>query len=301
MPALAMDRPGPPGVRAENLSEFLAAELPPINFLIEPFLPDPSILLLHAKAGVGKTWVALSMGVAVASGCTIWGCKVHGPTPVLFVDGEMPANSLQDRLRALTANLEKLEAASMFHVLRHSRAPEGLPDLSTTEGQALVEREIKRIGPSSGGVLLILDNQSSLMPSMAENEADHWAEVQQWLISLRRRGHSTILVHHQNKSGEQRGTARRLDVLDTSIALAKLQSGGGLRVKFEYEKNRGFYGADAEPFVAEFDGSEWAVVDDKRQLAIKARELSASGLTIREIEKQLEIPKSTVGRWLKSS
>ena len=41
------------------------------------------------------------------------------------------------------------------------------------------------------------------------------------LSMLRRRGVSVLIVHHAGKGGEQRGTSRREDVLDTSISLRR--------------------------------------------------------------------------------
>ena len=43
--------------------------------------------------------------------------------------------------------------------------------------------------------------------------------MQRWLLSLRRRGKGALLIHHAGKGGQQRGTSRREDVLDTVIAL----------------------------------------------------------------------------------
>ena len=62
--------------------------------------------------------------------------------------------------------------------------------------------------------LLILDNLSTLAPSIQENEADAWAPFQSWVLKMRRRGVSVLLVHHAGKGGQQRGTSRREDVLD---------------------------------------------------------------------------------------
>jgi hypothetical protein len=58
------------------------------------------------------------------------------------------------------------------------------------------------------------------------------------------------------KGGQQRGTSRREDVLDTSISLrrpADYSPAEGARFEVHYEKHRGFYGADAEPFEAKLE------------------------------------------------
>jgi putative DNA primase/helicase len=67
--------------------------------------------------------------------------------------------------------------------------------------------------------LLVLDNLSSLTAVIRDNDAESWNPIQEWLLRLRRRGTSVLIVHHAGKGGEQRGTSRREDVLDTSISL----------------------------------------------------------------------------------
>ena len=62
---------------------------------------------------------------------------------------------------------------------------------------------------------------------------------------------SVLVIHHGGKSGQQRGTSRKEDVLDTVIALRKppdYQADQGARFEIHFEKSRGFFGPEAEPF-----------------------------------------------------
>ena len=68
---------------------------------------------------------------------------------------------------------------------------------------------------------LIVDNLSSLTAVIRDNDAESWGPIQEWLLKLRRRGISVLIVHHAGKDGQQRGTSRREDVLDTSISLRR--------------------------------------------------------------------------------
>jgi len=67
--------------------------------------------------------------------------------------------------------------------------------------------------------LVILDNLATLCRVGKENESESWLPIQDWLLRLRRRGIAVIVIHHANKSGGQRGTSSREDVMDTVIAL----------------------------------------------------------------------------------
>jgi hypothetical protein len=102
--------------------------------------------------------------------------------------------------------------------------------------------------------MLILDNLSTLAGGIRENEADDWEGVQRWLLAQRRAGRLVLIVHHAGKGGQQRGTSRREDVMDTVIALrrpAEYTPAQGARVEIHLEKARGIVGADAAPFLAE--------------------------------------------------
>jgi Protein of unknown function (DUF3489) len=65
---------------------------------------------------------------------------------------------------------------------------------------------------------------------------------------LRRRGISVLIVHHAGKGGQQRGTTRREDVLDTSISLrhpADYSPVEGARFEIHLEKARGVRGRES--------------------------------------------------------
>ena len=109
----------------------------------------------------------------------------------------------------------------------------GLPDLASDEGQAAIEAAL------GDAKLVVLDNLSSLVRSGRENEADTWQPVQDFLLRLRRKGVSVLLIHHAGKGGQQRGTSRREDVLDTVISLrrpADYQPSEGARFEVHIEK-----------------------------------------------------------------
>ena len=100
----------------------------------------------------------------------------------------------------------------------------------------------------AGVELAVIDNLSTLCRSGIENEAESWLPIQEWLLGLRRRGMSAMIVHHAGKRGLQRGTSRREDVLDTTIAMRRpkdYEPSEGCRFEVHFEKSRGFTGDDA--------------------------------------------------------
>ena len=77
---------------------------------------------------------------------------------------------------------------------------------------------------------------------------------------------SVLLIHHANKNGQQRGTSKKEDVMDTVIALRRPEDydpSEGARFEVHYEKARHFYGEAAEPFEVQLKEQDnrffWAV------------------------------------------
>src|SRR6202035_2222966 len=104
-----------------------------------------------------------------------------------------------------------------------------------------------------------------------------------------RRNISVLIVHHAGKGGQQRGTSRREDVLDTVISLrhpADYSPTEGAKFEVHYEKLRGVYGEDAKPFEAKLETREdvavWSVreLDDANRARVEA--LLDDGHSLRE-------------------
>jgi putative DNA primase/helicase len=182
-------------VTAEKFGEL---EIKPREFLLNPCITAQSLGMIHAPRGCGKTSVTLGLVVAMASG-TEW-LKWDAPKPVgvLYVDGELPAIVLRDKLKMMVRGMNGQLLSGALKIITPDLQNRPMPDLSLPSGQALIEQHL------DGVSVLILDNLSCLVQA-AENEDQDWAPVQQWLLALRRRGIAVLFIHHSGKSGKQRG------------------------------------------------------------------------------------------------
>ena len=194
-----------------TLEELLNKEIPPRQNLLSPWLPSQGLCMIYATREFGKTWMALEIAYSVASGGSFLCWEAESPNGVIYIDGEMPLSLFQERLSGIK-QWRGQEISKPFNILSPDVQEFGIPDLSSTEGQneidTLISDEIK---------LVVLDNLSTLFRSGKEYDSDSWLPVQEWLLRLRSRGKSVLLIHHAGKSGQQRGTSRREDVLDTVI------------------------------------------------------------------------------------
>jgi putative DNA primase/helicase len=285
-------------LRAVSFEELLQMEVPPREMILAPILPTQGLGMLYSKRGLGKTYLALSIAYAVASGEAFLKWKATKPRPVLFVDGELPLATLKERLASVTEGLAEMVEPGMLRFITPDLQDRPIPDLTTREGQALIEAEL------GDAELLILDNLSALCRTGKENEGESWLPVQEWALRLRQRGVSVLFVHHAGKGGAQRGTSRREDLLDLVVNLrhpSDYAPSDGLRCEVHFEKCRGFFGEDAKPFEVGLQagvsgGTVWTMRGLEDALEARAAVLYAEGLRVREVAEELGVSKSQAGR-----
>jgi putative DNA primase/helicase len=294
--SIATEQARPP-FQAVGINDFLALDIPPREMLLAPILPERSLAMLYAPRGLGKSWLALSIGLAVASGAPLLRWSAPRQRNVLYVDGEMPLVSLQERLKAISVPFGTDIPNDGFRILAADQVDGGI-NLSTEHGQRSLEPLLEDVD------LLILDNLSTLCTATSESASDAWVPIQNWLLMLRRRGIAALLVHHAGTNGRQRGTSRREDALDSVIALRRPEdysSEQGARFEIHFEKLRNRVEGDGSiPFEARVenigDGIRWLSSDLKPPLLMHAAELFAEGMTVREVASVLRISKSEAGR-----
>ena len=282
--------------------DFMALEFPPRENILPPWLPRQGLTMVYAPRGIGKTHCSLGIGYAVTSAGSFLGWSATTPRNVLFIDGEMPAVVLQERIANIAASNDK-EPAAQFKIYTPDMQPSGMINLSCPTDQAALEPFLEGID------LIILDNLSTLCRSGRENEGEAWLPVQQWALQQRAAGRSVLFIHHAGKNGEQRGSSRREDVLDTVISLkrpAGYTPDMGACFEVHFEKARGLYGDDTKPFEARLvtspNGSQaWAIkaLDDSN--AEKVAKLLNEGVPQSEIAELLGIAKGTVSKAKKTA
>ena len=62
--------------------------------------------MVYAPRGIGKTFFGLNVAYAVASGGAFLCWKAEAPMRVMYIDGEMPAVTMQERLAAIVNSHE---------------------------------------------------------------------------------------------------------------------------------------------------------------------------------------------------
>lgn len=286
-------------VDAVGMGEFLQMRFPPREYLLKPWLTTTGLVMIDAPAGHGKTWLALSIGYAVAGGQPLLGWSCERPGRVLYVDGELPGELLQRRLAVLGPTLP----AESFVVLSRSQFEaqgELMPDLGTEEGRNALDAIIERHQID----LIILDSVSTLVRSGTDNDVESWREIQDWSLTHRAKGRAVIYLHHHGRSGQPRGTSAREIVLDARIKMAmddtaKVEA-DETAFKIEFAKARDFFGADRAPLIARLTTADGTAVSWHCQILKtqneQVQELLEEGKTSTEIADELKLSRGRISQ-----
>ena len=281
-----------------TIEDFLSRELPPRENILSPWLPRQGLAMVHSKRGIGKTFVSLNIAYAVACGGSFLRWMAPQPAGVLYIDGEMPAGVIQKRLAEIVQNNE-LEPQKPFLYMSPDMQDSAMPDLSTAAGQQAVEKYL-----TNEIELIIIDNISTLSRHGQENEARSWLPLQEWSLRLRAKGKAVLFIHHSGKGGSQRGTSKREDILDSVINLRHTQDyepQSGACFEIHFEKSRGIYGADVEPFEARLEDGLWTMKDLKTSSLEKVIRLTKDGYSQKDIADEIGKNKGYISRLVKQA
>ena len=197
--------PGDPVPETFTAAGLMVLELPPLQWVVPDLLPE-GVTVLGGKPKMGKSWLALGLGIAVASGGVALGTKPVQRGEVLYL-------ALEDNPRRLQKRLGKL--------LDGGGAPPGLhiatdwPRMDEGGGQIL-EDWLKEHPEAR---LVVVDILKKVRPRLGANrnvyEADYEAlEAMQRLAG--EYGVGILVVHHLRKMG----ASDPLDELSGSTGLS---------------------------------------------------------------------------------
>jgi len=283
--------------------DFLDMDIPEREVILEPIITRQSLIMLHAWRGLGKTLTTLGIALAIANGKSFLKWRATKPHRVIYIDGEMPANQMQNRIKKILKSMGVSEHNNdYFKLLTPDFQDMGMPDISTQEGQD----ELYNLSSFRDAEVVVIDNLSTLCRTGKENEESSWNSVQSLILRLRKEGKAVLIVHHSGKGGGQRGTSKKEDILDTVITLKRPEdytASEGARFKVEFEKARNLMGDDADTFEVNVinnpDGSlDWEYNEVVNEMAYNILEAYQELGSIRKAAKELNISTSTAHKYV---
>jgi biotin operon repressor len=215
---------------------FRDLKIEPRAKLIGDWFREGDLGILFAPRGLGKTFLALLMGQGISEKAPVGPWRVQAdPVGVLFIDGEMPAELMQERVKSMEIN------SPLFTILNHEELFKKT-DIVLNLTEKTTQTAITEICVKHKKKVLVLDNLSCLFQGVKENDADDWEKVLPWLLHLRRLGIAVIIVAHSGRNNATiRGTSRREDAAFWIIRLDEVNVSGprtGSRFISRFQKQR---------------------------------------------------------------
>jgi len=175
-----------------SASGWLQRKMPPIDWLLGDILTTTVRAFLVGRTGLGKTMLGLAIAFGVAFGTGFLHWRSARPARVLYIDGEMPAELLIQRVRDaarrigredLLANLLLLSTEDAEAIAKQFPSIGIFEPLNTEAGHEVVKRLCHLLKPE----LIVFDNVQSLLVG-SQKEEETWLgalPVVQWLTAQR--------------------------------------------------------------------------------------------------------------------
>ena len=195
--------------------DFINTDFPEKKYYLGHIIAEQQIILVPGWRGTGKTWFCLGLADSITSGRNFGPWEIGSIVPVLYVDAELPPIDLKERMASL--NPGENRKAHLYVYNDCLMTANGIKRANLTDD--IWQKDLRDAISDLGVKVVIFDNISSLTPGIEENSKKDWDPINQFLLTLRFDGVTSILPHHTSKEGKQRGTSGREDNIDFSILL----------------------------------------------------------------------------------
>ena len=280
----------PQGLTTLTLNQFVAKTYPPITYYMYPIISNECLGMIFALPGKGKTLFALELAWRCSQGLDFMDWKFNNmikPPPVLYVEGEMSATQVQDRVSSMVERdrgLKDFDLDNFYIAVLKEQPNESYQKLKTPEGRLNVQNSADEIYKKTGKKpIIFLDNVRFLMGNFNEKEGQDWIDFVLWLATLRAKGYSTYFLHHAVNTGEKAsGSGYQDSNLDVNIKLsepdekvaADYSQDHFTQIQFEFKKMRENVIGQMMPFIMVVDKNtgSWSKVPvlNKTERSIKA-------------------------------
>ncbi|WP_423821319.1 AAA family ATPase [Salinisphaera sp. SPP-AMP-43] len=236
----------------KTLGEILGTTYPDPVPLLDPWLDERSLAMLHAAPGVGKSMLALAVAVAVAGGGEFMGWRAAEPRRVLYVDAEMEERRTKRRALELIDSMDTLDrqhAVDNLHIVSRQDY-DGAEDFPEIDGNGGGD-EFVEWTRAHRTELVILDNMAELSAVDDENDAAAVRPVIRLVRRIQRQGAAVMLIHHSAKGTKNspeayRGSSALDGPLDVRLSLDRAshpEQGEGIAFNLRFPKARHRLGA----------------------------------------------------------
>ena len=256
------------------------------------------ISLLWGPSNSGKSLMAASFALAIASGKSMFGIPNHGSKrSVLVVDGELTEQELANRYEQVASAYELTDDDLGRISFIPTRSYE-VDDCNLLNGK--LDKTVCNYAQKNQYDVVIFDNLITLAPTSARGNEDALFSV---IRSLERLGASVILVHHATKDGASfkgssnlasksqnilkiEGRSSLEPEIDNCPALRRAFESEGAICRMTWEKCKTAPGLEGQTRMWQLPlGKTWQDLD----VQVEAESSSADGVEVANAETSLEL------------
>jgi RecA-family ATPase len=275
-----LDRTEPPILvprQLLNIESWDDIEDEPVEWLIKDLLPRRSLVALYGPPGSFKSFVALSIAEAIATGNQWMGREIETPGAVLYICGE-GFGGVGARIKACKI-YNKTPAGTEIYVIRAA-----LNLRSSADDFDLLMASIKDLMEKTGVQfeLVQIDTLARAFGAGNENNSEDMAAFIHNTGRIQRMlGCSLMVVHHSGKDALKglRGHSSLLGAVDTQLELAKIDAtpnlasqvaGSGILTVSKQKDGETGVKIGFEMVKVEIKGSALGIADAQISLAVRA-------------------------------
>lgn len=275
-----LDRTEPPILvprQLLNIESWDDIEDEPVEWLIKDLLPRRSLVALYGPPGSFKSFVALSIAEAIATGNQWMGREVETPGAVLYICGE-GFGGVGARIKACKI-YNKTPAGTEIYVIRAA-----LNLRSSADDFDLLMASIKDLMEKTGVQfeLVQIDTLARAFGAGNENNSEDMAAFIHNTGRIQRMlGCSLMVVHHSGKDALKglRGHSSLLGAVDTQLELAKIDAtpnlasqvaGSGILTVSKQKDGETGVKIGFEMVKVEIKGSALGIADAQISLVVRA-------------------------------
>lgn len=303
--------PGPLPITPENIAEgagetvptlrsalisaesLLNKEIKPRLLIIGNWFKEGDYGYIFAPRGEGKTWMAMLLAQAINKGTALGEWKGYGkPRRIVYLDAEMNLADVQERARLIGidgTDFMWLQNEIVFDILQRPL------NIANCEDQMSIEELLE------DGDVLFVDNLSTATYGVEENSNDDFDVFKPWLLRLRKRRISVVVIHHAGRNGQMRGGSRREDICHWILSL-KGDADDGEETSFvtKFVKSRNCQATDVPPL-------RWTISHQEGQLMWKWKKYAGPDAMLAliragvgsatDLAEELGVSKGCVSKW----
>ena len=198
-----------------DLSQLIDIDFPPIDWLVDDFIARGDFILCSGQPKIGKSLVWFQLMLHLSRGINFAQLRIARPQRVYYVDAEMSAQVMQQRLKLY----DDQPHIGNKNFLYENCLSSPVRFLLTTEEQ---QDELVAKCLDEKIDILVLDNLFSLAKIDDWNKpAEYLDKLNPLIKKLREKKITTVLIDHVNKNGEAFGSQAKLVAIDTLMILER--------------------------------------------------------------------------------